>query len=103
MEEEKNPAPDNAENRPVISMSGSGLLNVAIWKNKTESGYDRYSVLLEKSYRESDGNYGKTPYLNASDLLRASELLRQADEWIEQDKQQQRTRTSSARSAGQGR
>ena len=102
MTDESNPAPDNAENRPAMSFSGSGLLNLAIWKNKTESGYDRYSIRLEKRYKDTDGNYKPANYLNADDLLRTAELMRQADQWIEQDKQQQRSRTSIGRTA-QGR
>ncbi len=96
MEQEQNAA-TNAGQRPIISFSGSGNLNVAIWKNKSESGFDQYSVRLDKSYKDGDGNYKTTSYLNADDLLRAAELYRQADQWIEQDRQRQRSSLAAAR------
>ena len=71
--------------RPAASFSGSGGLNVAVWKYKTEDKPDRYSVKIERTYKDGD-DYQTTQYLRDQDLLRAKELLQNADEWIEQDK-----------------
>lgn len=77
--------------RPVATFSGSGGLNVAVWKQKSDSGYDHYSVRLERSYKDDTGNFKSTLYLREGDLLRAQKLLGQADDWIEQDRAKQRS------------
>ncbi|MGE3777851.1 MAG: hypothetical protein AB7F89_11740 [Pirellulaceae bacterium] len=97
--EEQNQAAETGEvaaggSRPVASFSGSGGLNVAVWKQKSESGYDHYSVRLERSYKDESGNYKSTLYLREGDLLRAQKLLGQADDWIEQDRAKQRAAAS---------
>jgi hypothetical protein len=78
-----------AATRPVVSFQGSGGLQVAVWKNKSESGIDNYSVRIERSYKVGD-TFRSSGYLRDSDLLRAEKLLGQADAWIEQDKQKLR-------------
>ena len=97
--EEQNQPDDAGEvatggSRPVASFSGSGGLNVAVWKQKSDSGYDHYSVRLERSYKDDAGNYKSTLYLREGDLLRAQKLLGQADDWIEQDRAKQRASAS---------
>ena len=84
---------EHRSGRPVAKFSGTGGINIAVWKNKTEGGIDMYSVKMERTYKDSDGNYQSTPYLRDGDLLRAERLLEQADEWIEQDKGRQRMQT----------
>jgi hypothetical protein len=85
------PTAANTSTRPVMSFSGSGGIHVAIWKNKSESGIENYSIRVERNYKDSaDGAFKSTPYLRDSDLPRAEKLLSQADAWIEQDKQKQR-------------
>lgn len=88
-------AVNNESARPAAKFTGSGGLSVAIWKNKSENGYDNYSVRLERNYKLEDGTYKSTQYLRDADLLRAERLLTQADDWIEQDKGRQRSPASS--------
>jgi hypothetical protein len=76
--------------RPVAKFTGSGGLSVAVWKHKSDSGVENYSVRMDRSFKGNDGNYQSTQYLRDNDLLRAQKLLGQADEWIEQDKGRQR-------------
>ncbi len=76
--------------RPVMSFSGSGGINVAVWKHKTDSGFDNYSIRIDRNYKDDAGNFKSTAYLRDSDLLRAQRLLEAADDWIEQDKAKQR-------------
>lgn len=85
-----------AATRPIASFQGSGGLQVAVWKNKSESGIENYSVRIERSYKVDD-KFRSSGYLRDSDLLRAEKLLSQADNWIEQDKQKHR-----GSSAGRG-
>jgi hypothetical protein len=89
MEHEEAPTTEAANEsgrRPAAQFTGSGGLNVAVWKHKNDKGYDNYSVKLERSYKDSNGEYHTTPYLRDDDLLRAQKLLEQADTWIERDK-----------------
>jgi hypothetical protein len=86
--------------RPLVKFSGSGGLSVAVWKHKTESGAEHYSVRLDRTFRNDGGEYESTPYLREGDLLRAQKLLGQADDWIEQDRAKNRAgqeRTAAAR------
>lgn len=83
-----------AGGRPAAKFTGSGGLSVAVWKQKSEQGFENYSVRIERSYKGKDDQFHTTPYLRDSDLLRAEKLLQQADEWIEQDKGRQRSQAS---------
>jgi hypothetical protein len=84
-------------NRPAASFTGSGGIQIAIWKHKSANDYDTYSVRVERSYKDDDGNYKSTSYLRDSDLLRVGKLLELADDWIEQDKSRQRPASARAR------
>ena len=76
--------------RPVAKFSGSGGIQLAVWKHKSESGRDNYSVRIERSYKGDDEEFQSTNYLRDGDLLRAQKLLSQADDWIESDRSKQR-------------
>lgn len=78
-----------AATRPITTFKGGGGLQVAVWKNKSESGIENYSVRIERVYRIGE-QFQSSGYLRDSDLLRAQKLLSQADDWIEQDKQKHR-------------
>src|SRR5689334_9896814 len=77
-------APETSK-RPAARFTGSGGLSVAIWKQQGEKG-PRYTVRLDRSYKDADFEYQSTPYLGERDLLRAGSLLQQADAWIEQER-----------------
>lgn len=79
--------------RPAARFTGSGGLSVAIWKQQGEKG-PRYTVRLDRSYKDPEGEYQSTPYLGERDLLRAGLLLQQADAWIEQEKAKHRGKSS---------
>lgn len=83
--------------RPIASFSGSGGLNVAVWKQKGENDFDHYSIRMDRSYKQDDGTYKTTSYLRESDLLRVGKLLEQADDWIEQDRAKQRATNTQNR------
>jgi hypothetical protein len=76
--------------RPIAKFSGSGGLNAAVWKHKSESGVDHYSIRLDRTYKNDAGEYESTAYLREGDLLRAQRLLGQVDDWIEQDRAKHR-------------
>ncbi|MCA9047179.1 MAG: hypothetical protein KDA89_00525 [Planctomycetaceae bacterium] len=75
-----------SKQRPAAEFTGSGGIKLAVWKHKNDNGPDRYSAVIERTYRTEDGEFHTVPYLRDSDLLRAQQLLEQADAWIEQDK-----------------
>lgn len=79
--------------RPAARFSGTGGLNVAVWKHKSEQGMDRYSIRIDRSYKD-DAGYKTTSYLRDGDLLRVQKLLSQADDWIEQEKIKHRSAPS---------
>jgi hypothetical protein len=91
MTEEAEETADEPENkRPIQEFRGSGGIKVAVWKKKFEDGPDRYSILIDRVYRDSGGEFRSTKYLDDRDLLRTAALLQEADNWIEKDKRRQR-------------
>jgi hypothetical protein len=92
-QQDASPEPAGAESaatRPIVKFSGSGGLSVAVWKRKVEGGGEHYSIRMDRTFKNEADQYESTPYLRESDLLRASKLLGQADEWIEQDRARNR-------------
>ena len=88
----------NAVSRPAAKFGGTGGLQIAVWKEKTDEGRDRYSVKADRSYKDADGSYHSTGYFRDVDLLRLTKLLDQADAWIEQDKAKNRGAQSASAS-----
>lgn len=85
---------ESGHSRPAIKFSGSGGLNVAVWKQKTDQGFDRYSIKIERNYKDENDTFQSTQYLRDTDLLRTQQLLIEADRWIEQEKQRGRVNRS---------
>ena len=86
-----------ASSRPIVKFSGSGGLNLAVWKHKTEGGAEHYSIRMDRTFKNDAGEYESTPYLREGDLLRAQKLLSQADDWIEQDRAKRRGNVALAK------
>ncbi len=87
--------PTNA--RPAAKFDVSGGIRVAVWKEKSELGFDRYTIRADRTYKDDkDGEFKQTHYLRDGDLLRLSQLLIEADQWIEQDKGKHRGATSQS-------
>lgn len=76
--------------RPNAKFNGSGGVSVAVWKHKADGGAEHYSIRMDRTFRNDAGEYESTPYLREGDLLRAQNLLGQADDWIEQDRARNR-------------
>lgn len=49
--------------RPAAKFSGTGGLSVAVWKHKTEQGSDRYSIRIDRTYKDEAG-FKTTAYRN---------------------------------------
>jgi hypothetical protein len=88
---------ETAGARPNAKFSGSGGLNVAVWKHKADGGAEHYSIRMDRTFKSDAGQYESTPYLREGDLLRAQKLLSQADDWIEQDRAKHRGGQASAK------
>ena len=63
-----------------------GCLSVVIWRNTSTSGTTYYTANLQRSYKAGDDTWKETDSLNADDLLPASELIREAYQWIRMQK-----------------
>jgi hypothetical protein len=81
---------ESRSTRPIVRFSGTGGINAAVWKHKTDSGVDHYSVRLDRTYKNDADQYESTGYLREGDLLRAQKLLGAVDDWIEQDRAKHR-------------
>jgi hypothetical protein len=91
---------NQAPSRPMAKFSGTGGINAAVWKNKSEGGAEHYSIRIDRTFRNNDGGLESTPYLREGDLLRAQKILSQVDDWIEQDKSKHRPRSHDGAVAG---
>ena len=71
MDDENETQNQESPGRPVARFTGSGGLQLAVWKHKSDSGRTSYSVLMERNYKDADDQYRSTTYLRDGDLLRA--------------------------------
>lgn len=62
---------------PPAATLRDGNLKATIWQNEGEKG-PYFSTDLTRSYRDDDGNFQDTRSFGSNDLLRVSELARQA-------------------------
>ena len=65
---------------PVKSMKVSGV-EVAVWARDGQYGTE-YSVSLQKSYKDKEGNWKTTNFLKKNDIPIARTLLQKAIEFI---------------------
>ena len=58
-----------------------GFIQAAVWKNDgTNNPF--YTVTLQRSYKDDNGQLQNTEQLGAADLLNAAELLKRAEQHI---------------------
>lgn len=65
-----------APNRPADVLR-DGALKASIWRNESDKG-PFFSTVLAKTYEDRNGNLRDTHSFSGTDLLRVSELARQA-------------------------
>ncbi|MDG1288090.1 MAG: hypothetical protein P8P30_11115 [Rickettsiales bacterium] len=79
-----------------------GMLNADIWRNEGEKGA-YYSTQFSRAYKDKEGNYRRTDSFSKDDLLRVSELARNAynrvSELQQHDRQQNPQHDPQAREA----
>lgn len=66
-----------SQNRPPADVIRDGALKATIWENQSEKGA-YFTTTLAKTYEDRNGQLRDTHSLSGNDLLRGSELLRQA-------------------------
>lgn len=60
-----------------------GFLSATVWRNEKPNGDGHwYSIELQRTYRDDDGNLVNTSSLNHADLLPAAHLLTKANAWV---------------------
>ena len=69
-------APAQAPKRPVDTIP-DGNLKATIWRNEAESG-PFYATEFSRTYKDREGNYRDSRSFVGSDLLKLSELAREA-------------------------
>jgi len=69
-----------ADNNPPVAKFRVGFVTAAVWKN--DAGY--YSVTLQTSYKDGNGDWQNGDYLNHGDLLNGAKVLERAEQWIAQ-------------------
>jgi hypothetical protein len=58
-------------------------LSAAIWEQKTNDGKETfYNVTLQRSYKDSAGEYQASPSFNRDDLLALAKICDAAHTWI---------------------
>ncbi|MEL7030206.1 MAG: hypothetical protein AAGL49_13605, partial [Pseudomonadota bacterium] len=77
-------------------------LKASIWRNEGENG-PYYSTTLARSYKDAEGKYHDTQSFSGSELLRVSELSRQAytrsnELWREQNQSRDQRQDREAES-----
>jgi len=72
-------------NKPVKSFRSKGGITAAVWAKDVErdgTTFTRYSVTLDKRYRDRDGSWQTSSSLFPEDLPRAQLVLGKAFEFI---------------------
>jgi hypothetical protein len=78
------------KNQPAYT-DRRGRLSLTIWKNETTSG-TRYSSEITRSWKDDD-EYESTYRLDERDLLAAAKLAHIADDWISEQRRNQKTKS----------
>ncbi|MEM6537375.1 MAG: hypothetical protein AAF668_06555 [Pseudomonadota bacterium] len=94
-----------SNNRPE-DVIRDGNLKASIWRNEGENG-PYYSTTLARSYKDEKGKYHDTQSFSGSELLRVSELSRQAytrsnELWRKQNQSRDKRQDREADSRDEG-
>lgn len=71
---------ENEKTKPENKHRAGGVV-ATTWLNKTEKDgetYENYNVVLERSYKDKDGNWKSTSSLRLADIPKAVVLLQEA-------------------------
>ncbi|MEQ9489557.1 MAG: hypothetical protein RIM72_11255 [Alphaproteobacteria bacterium] len=68
---------DNSRNNPPVQTLRDGTVKASIWKNEAENG-PFYSTTFSRTFTDKDGNNRDTQSFAGTDLLKVSELAREA-------------------------
>jgi len=69
-----------SKQQPIKRFS-TGTIQASVWKKEhqtQEKKFDSFSVLLDKRYRDKDGQWQSTNFFRAEDLPKAKMLLDEA-------------------------
>lgn len=66
------------EQNPPLETLRDGRLKATIWENRNEAGEPYHTVTLAKTFEDRDGKLQDTSSFTAGELLRVSELAREA-------------------------
>lgn len=68
-----------SNNRPCLTLSAPGGVQVSIWKNRSSKGSEYFSAKISRRFRrEGSDDWESTDYLSARDWPVAAALLQQA-------------------------
>lgn len=54
-------------------------VEIAVWENESANGHKYYSAKLTESFKNRDGQYETSQYLNSSNFTKAAALLLEAN------------------------
>jgi hypothetical protein len=60
----------------------AGPVQLAIWKKQGKNDKATYTVSIEKRYKDKDGNWQSTNYLNPYDIPKAQLVLAEAFRYL---------------------
>jgi len=72
-------------NKPVKTFRCKGGISAAVWQNQVERAgktYTRFSVTVQKQYRDRDGNWQTTSSLFEEDIQKVRLILGKVYEYI---------------------
>ena len=70
-------------------------LKASVWENESDKG-TFYSLTLERSYKDADGNWKNSASLSRRDWLAGARLLERAHDWADaQDAEAQRQKAAN--------
>ena len=68
--------------KPIHKIRLSGGASAAIWQNTTKDGKIRYSVTIDRTYKDASGQWKKTSRFGVEDLLALAKVADLAHDYI---------------------
>ena len=79
--------PEPMQQRGPAFKTRYGRVEAAVWARDLDEGKKVYSVTLQRSYQDKDGQWQRTSSLDELDLLPASKALDECYVYIQKDRQ----------------
>jgi hypothetical protein len=84
-----NPAQEAAKGKPPAHVERLAGVEAGIWENADSDGRPRFTVRIQKRFRDKDGAWRSSDYFFVDELPYLQEVSRKAFVWCAEERQRQ--------------